>query len=280
MTVFISYSHRDREFVDRLSIGLLNHNIKVWRDEYKISAGDSLTQRIHGAIDQASCLCVALSDQTIASEWVRKEIAAGLLRERSKVGFTIVPLRITEVELPEQLRDHLYIDFRKNFEEGLSKLLSLLEKKGADKLTGGTIDDANYFSFWSTEGGYVDGRYDLLLEVVSLDREERFCIVSRIHIRGNKAATEQGFQKRSIDAPKAYLLQALATEFAHQPARVSLQSTKPVNARFHITSEDGELEFEALAEVKMLGRSEGVTALFNVGALFEQIVAASGAVDC
>ena len=221
MTVFISYSHKDGEFVDRLSIGLLNHNIKVWRDEYKISAGDSLTQRIRGAIDQASCLCVVLSDQAVASEWVRTEIAAGLLEEREKASFTIVPIRITDAEFPEPLRDHLYIDFRSSFEDGLRKLLHLLERKGADKLSSGATEDAQYFSYWSTEGGYIDGKYDLLLEVVSLDREERFCMVSRIRIRGNEAATEHGFQLRGIDAPKAYLLQALASEFAHQPARVS-----------------------------------------------------------
>ena len=35
MSVFISYSHADQAFVDKLSLRLLNENIKVWRDEYK-----------------------------------------------------------------------------------------------------------------------------------------------------------------------------------------------------------------------------------------------------
>jgi hypothetical protein len=46
MSVFISYSHADQDFVDSLSLRLLNENIKVWRDEYKLSAGESLTARI------------------------------------------------------------------------------------------------------------------------------------------------------------------------------------------------------------------------------------------
>jgi hypothetical protein len=133
-------------------------------------------------------------------------------------------------------------------------LLSLLERKAeaSDKRSRGTAKDFDYFFFWGTKGAYVEQRYDLLLEVVSVDRREHFCIVTRIHIRGNQAATEQGFRDRGIDSPKAYLLEALAAEFGDQPARVSLRSTEPANVSFRITSEDGELEFDALAEVKML----------------------------
>jgi hypothetical protein len=276
MTVFISYSRKDEELVDRLSIELLKHDVKLWRDEYKLSGGDSLTQQIGDAICRSSFLCVALSDQAIASEWVKKEIAAGLLQAKERVGFTIVPLRIADIELPEPLQDYLYIDFTKSFEEGSRRLLNLIKRKHPDD--GGFADDADYFLFWSTEGGYVGERYDLLLEVVSVDREERFCIITRIRVRGNESATKEGFQARGIDSPKAYLLQALADEFTEQPARVSLQSAKPANASFRIKSGDGELEFEALAEVKILGASEGVTVLFNVGALLSQIMSTSGAV--
>jgi hypothetical protein len=113
---------------------------------------------------------------------------------------------------------------------------------------------------------------------VSVDREERFCIVTRIRIRGNESATRGGFQTRGIASPRRYLLQALADEFAEQPARVTLQSAKPANANFRIKPGDGELEFDALAEVKILGASEGVTVLFNVGALFGQVMSGSGAV--
>jgi hypothetical protein len=276
MTVFISYSRKDEELVNRLSIELLKHDVKLWRDEYKLSGGDSLSRKIGAAIGRSGFLCVALSDHAVASEWVKKEITAGLLQAKERAGFTIVPLRIADIEIPEPLQDYLYIDFTKSFDEGSRRLLHLIQRKRSDD--GGFADDADYFLFWSTEGGYVGERYDLLLEVVSVDREERFCIVTRIRIRGNESATKDGFHARGIVSPKAYLLQALADEFAEQPARVTLQSAKPANARFQIKSGDGELEFEALAEVKILGASEGVAVLFNVGALFGQIISASGAV--
>jgi hypothetical protein len=42
MSVFISYSHADQDFVDRLSLRLLNENIKVWRDSTSSPQGTPL----------------------------------------------------------------------------------------------------------------------------------------------------------------------------------------------------------------------------------------------
>jgi hypothetical protein len=273
MTVFISYSRKDQTFVDKLSIDLLNHNVKVWRDEYKLSAGDSLTERIGKGIDQASFLCIVLSDSALASNWVQKEVTAGLLREQKNSGFTIAPLLLENVPVPEELADYMWIDFTKSYEEGARKLLALLERRYAAKESGGSAEDEDYFLFWGIEEGYVDGRYDLLVEIVSLDREERFCILTRVQLRGNDAAKEDGFRVRGIDSPKAYILNALAGEFAENPARVQVRSNKPARFRFSIKAEDGVLEFTTMAEVKMLGASKGETTVFNFGALFAQIKA-------
>ncbi|MDR4467198.1 MAG: toll/interleukin-1 receptor domain-containing protein [Nitrospira sp.] len=271
MAVFISYSRKDQAFVDKLSIDLLNHNVKVWRDEYKLSAGDSLTARIGKGIDQASVLCVVLSDSALVSKWVSKEVEAGLLRKQKKSGFTIVPLLVQPVPVPEELRDYLWIDFTQHYKEGIGKLLALLERKDHAGENGGLAEGEDYFNFWGTEQGYVEGRYELLIEVVSFDKEEQFCIVTRVQICGNEAATEDGFRERGIDSPKAYLIHALAENFAENPARVQVRINKPARATFPIMSEDGKLEFTAVAEVKMLGASEGVTTVFNFGGLFKQI---------
>jgi len=276
MAVFISYSRNDQAFVDKLSIDLLNHNVKVWRDEYKLSAGDSLTARIGKGIDQASVLCVVLSDSALASKWVRQEVEAGLLREREKSGFTIVPLLVQHVPVPEALKDYMWIDFTQHYEEAIGKLLALLERKIDDGGNGGLVVGEDYFNFWGTEQGYTEGRYDLLIEVVSFDKEEQFCIVTRVQIRGNEAATEDSFRERGIDSPKAYLIDALAENFAENPARVQVRINKPAHATFPIESEDGKLQFTAVAEVKMLGASEGVTTVFNFGGLFKQIKLTAG----
>ncbi len=275
MTVFISYSHRDHAFVDRLSLELLNHNIKLWRDEYQMSAGDSLTDRIRDAIDRASFLCVAVSESSVASEWVRREIEAGLLRTSAEVGLTIIPLLLEECELPEQLQDHIAIDFRESFDEGFAELLGVVKRRYEVDDSTGTTETDKYFFYYGTEEGWVHGCYDLEIDVVSLDREEQFCILTTIRIRGNEAATEAGFRERNIDSASSHILRACAQEFIARPARVKISVKKPAAGSFSIES-DGGLRFDAHMRIRMLGTHRGETVVFNFGALFEQICANAG----
>jgi hypothetical protein len=254
----------------------LNENIKVWRDEYKLSGGDSLTVRIGAAIEQASFLCVVVSDSALSSTWVDREIKAGLLRESKSASLVIIPLLLKDVLIPEPLRDRLWIDFRQDIEVGMARLLNVVRRRGAADSVAGTTEDANYFFYYGAEGGWVDGRYDLALDVVSVDHEERFCLLTQAQFRGNDAATEEGLRKRDMDSYKTYILRACAREFEAVPARVQVRSDQPARGKFFIESADGALRFDARTEVKMLGTHRGETVVFNIGALFAQICAASG----
>ncbi len=46
MSVFISYSHKDERFVNKLSTCLIEKNIKVWKDKWKTLAGDSFVSKL------------------------------------------------------------------------------------------------------------------------------------------------------------------------------------------------------------------------------------------
>jgi TIR domain len=47
--VFISHSSKDKEFVFKLAIDLLNLGFPVWLDAYELEVGSSLQDRIRGA---------------------------------------------------------------------------------------------------------------------------------------------------------------------------------------------------------------------------------------
>jgi len=269
--VFLSYSHTDLDFVKRLSQRLIQSDVKVWRDEYKLLPGDSLTDRIRGAIDQASILCVVVSDRTFASGWIQQEIDAGLLREQQKAGFSVLPILIKDVQLPGVLGDRLWIDFRESFEDGLSHLLAYINRTSAADSMSGTVEDAQYFLYYAAEEGWVGGLYDLAFDIVSFDREERFCILALVRFRGNEVATQEGLLKRGIQSVKNYVLCACSHEFSTNPARVELHPNKPVRGKFYVQAEEGDLRFDAQFEVKMLGANRGETTIFNVGALFSQV---------
>ena len=188
----------------------------------------------------------------------------------------IIPLLLKDVPIPEPLQDRLWIDFCQDIEAGMARLLNVVRSKGAADSVAGTTEDASYFFYYGAEDGWVDGRYDLALDVVSLDREERFCLLTQVQFRGNEAATEEGLRKRDIGSCRTYILRACAREFEASPARVQVRSDQPARGKFFIESEDCELRFDAHTEVKMLGAHRGETVVFNIGALFAQICAASG----
>ncbi|PRB58082.1 toll/interleukin-1 receptor domain-containing protein [Erwinia billingiae] len=81
MPVFIRYSHNDPKFVDHLAQKLVQQNINIWLDRWELSVGDSLVDRIQDAVKGASALLVILSKHSVESEWCKRELSAGLLRE-------------------------------------------------------------------------------------------------------------------------------------------------------------------------------------------------------
>jgi hypothetical protein len=60
MAIFLSYSHQVADFVAVLAGRLVEQNAHVWVDTWEINVGDSLIDRIQGAIEHAGALLVVL----------------------------------------------------------------------------------------------------------------------------------------------------------------------------------------------------------------------------
>ena len=80
MPVFISYSHSDAEIVNKLAAHLVKLNANVWIDTWELNIGDSILNKVQEAIQESSALLVILSKESVASEWCKKELSAGLMR--------------------------------------------------------------------------------------------------------------------------------------------------------------------------------------------------------
>ncbi|MEY2484238.1 MAG: hypothetical protein QOK24_2766 [Verrucomicrobiota bacterium] len=94
MPYFISYSHEDKDFVDLLAAELALQRRHVWVDRWELKVGDSLIRRIESAITGASGLIVSLSKASVVSEWFRKELSVGLIRELEEKHVVVLPIRI------------------------------------------------------------------------------------------------------------------------------------------------------------------------------------------
>ena len=190
MSVFISYNHQDSEFVDKLAMSLISHNVKVWKDEWQISVGDSIINKIQDGLEGASYICVVFSNNSIRSEWVKREINAGLLKEIEDKKITILPVVIDDCKIPLLLRDKLYADFRGNFDTGLKKLLAVLKKKYNIDNSGRITDGLDYYIDYLIEQGTLNNRFFMSIDVISFDREEDFSILTKMEFSGNEFVTK------------------------------------------------------------------------------------------
>jgi FOG: HEAT repeat len=124
--VFISYSSKDRSFVEQLANDLVACGVTVWWDKGEMMVGDSLNKKIQRGISKSAWLAIVLSPHSVTSPWVEKELSAAHVRELEKREVFILPILYRDCEIPLFLRDKIYADFRVSYKEGLSALLERL----------------------------------------------------------------------------------------------------------------------------------------------------------
>lgn len=124
--IFLSHSSKDKDFVRKLASDLTKNDVPVWFDEWELKVGDSLNKKIGEAINESGWLAVVISGNSIKSTWVEKELNAGLATELEKKQVFVLPLVIDNCEIPIFLRDKLFADFRSDYSDGLTSLLTRL----------------------------------------------------------------------------------------------------------------------------------------------------------
>ena len=124
--IFLSHSSKDKEFVRRLASDLTMSNVPVWFDEWELKVGDSINKKIGEGLKESGWLAVVISNNSIKSSWVEKELNVGLTTELEKKQVFVLPLVIDDCEIPIFLRDKLFADFRTNYSTGLTSLLGRL----------------------------------------------------------------------------------------------------------------------------------------------------------
>ncbi len=85
--IFISYSHKDKDFVEALEKLLDDKHVRYWRDVHDLKAGRLETQ-IDRAIRHNPTVLMVLSEHSVESDWVEWEAykARDLEREYRKEG--------------------------------------------------------------------------------------------------------------------------------------------------------------------------------------------------
>ncbi len=96
-SVFISYSHKDEEWKDRLVAHLgvlkLEDKIDLWAD-HRIEVGEEWREEIREAMDAAEVAILLVSADFLASKFIQDEEAPRLLERQAQEGLYIFPVLI------------------------------------------------------------------------------------------------------------------------------------------------------------------------------------------
>jgi hypothetical protein len=72
--IFISYSHKDSKYVERLEKKLIEEGFNVWID-HRIDYGSQWPKAIQNSLDACDVFIVVVTENSFESEWVQNEVA-------------------------------------------------------------------------------------------------------------------------------------------------------------------------------------------------------------
>jgi uncharacterized protein YjbI with pentapeptide repeats len=93
---FISYSSKDKDFADRLYADLQNKGVRCWFAPDDMKIGDKFRTRIDESIRIYDKLLLVLSENSVSSQWVEKEVETAIEREGEQHKTMLFPVRLDD----------------------------------------------------------------------------------------------------------------------------------------------------------------------------------------
>ena len=126
-SAFISYSRKDREFVQRLHAALAARGKSGWVDWEGIPPSAAWLEEIHAAIDAVQAFLFVLSPDSVKSQVCGAEVAYA--RSRGKRLIPVICREVEEGGVPEELARVNWVLLRPqdDFERGVAALVQVID---------------------------------------------------------------------------------------------------------------------------------------------------------
>ncbi|MCC6667196.1 MAG: toll/interleukin-1 receptor domain-containing protein [Polyangiaceae bacterium] len=266
MAIFISYSHEDRGFVEKLAQNLVLRKARVWIDRWELEVGDSLVSRVQEAIESSSALLVIMSEAAVRSEWCRRELSAGLLRELEERRVVVLPVRVDDCTFPIFLRDKVYADFRTSFDQGLEAVLEGIASVTAEGL--GTIDRPEFHVDWSMDWGYLGERFLVKFLLVEHISGTPATAVTEVNVLADDGATARyrEYEREGLDWwARQLVLELIRESVASRDLHVILTDQKPKTIEMGLRDPELDLGYGIHVESRRVGNDSGKDLLIDIG---------------
>jgi len=191
-SIFLSHSHADKSFVNKLARDLRRPGYFVWTDDAEIKIGDSLIQKIREGIDKVAYVGAVISHSSIDSEWVKKELDIAMNQEIEGRKVKVLPLLLDDVELPNFLKGKRYADFRDN--RRYKKSLNEIKKR---------LDDvpSKELSYTPKEAEYLAKKLKKLEKQLKVAQSEKELLLDKLS--GERKVVDPAISK-AIDEDKKW----------------------------------------------------------------------------
>ena len=129
LVVFLSHSSHDKAFVRQLSADLTKAGVGIWLDEQRILVGDSIVEKVGQGLVESDFFIIVLSEASVESEWVKKELNRALLSEIEKRRVIVLPAKLNNCKIPDLIKDKKYANFAESYRQGFKELMAVMNSK-------------------------------------------------------------------------------------------------------------------------------------------------------
>lgn len=265
MPVFISYSHADKTFVEKLLGHLVKQNTHVWVDLWELNVGDSILSKVQEAIQNSSALLVVLSKASMQSEWCKKELSAGLIRELDEKRVVVLPLLLQDCEIPIFLREKMYADFRNNFDIGLTALVSAIAR--VTNTDQGRIHTGNGNTDWAEDWEFHEGLFHLNFTIIQSSPDWPFTLLIEIILQCNDVITQRykKYVNQGLDwLGRRVLTEALVDLADAKDIRILLEDQFPKIQKASLCNPRLNEVYNITIRCRRLGEDNGKDQLVNI----------------
>ena len=265
MTIFISYSHADKAVVNNLAAHMVKRNAQVWVDTWELNVGDSIIQRVQEAITSSDALLVILSKASVESEWCKKELASGLIRELDEKRVVVLPVLVEDCEIPLFLRDKMYADIRDDFDVGLSSIMDAVARVSNPHQS--RVESDEGYTDWAMDWGETDGLCNIRFIIINSVSRLRMTFLTEVTVICDEVFTAR--QHQYIDADLEWfghmtIAEALFEFGNREDIRVILDSQFPQNVEAIIADSKLGAGYVVHTTCRKLGEDNGKDQLVNI----------------
>lgn len=214
----------------------------VWVDRWELKLGDSLTSRIQESLTTSSAILVILSKNSVESEWCKRELNAGLVRELEEKNTIIMPVVIDDCAIPLFLKDKLYANFNKDPDEAFYLIDTSLTRISNPTMSRFPQPkfDTDYAFDWRTgpANQFHDGwllRWTFIDHAASME----FSVLSECRVYAKEAAEEYFYETEKQGLHINFgisILEAIGAALKQKPYIDKIEDNMPKFVTFMVQS--------------------------------------------